>query len=96
LCLKCKQIVEVSALNFHHQNECEYKKDFRQCPRCKEIYLTGEYNQHVAEKMCMPAKNANIANRCPLCHTDNTPAGKVGWEVHLIHNTCPNNPRTNS
>jgi hypothetical protein len=46
--------------------------------------------------MCIPAKNPNIANRCPLCHTDHTPPGKVGWEVHLLQNTCPNNPRTNS
>ena len=37
---------------------------------------------HVAEKMCIPAKNPNVANRCPLCHTDNTPPGKVGWDVH--------------
>ena len=44
--------------------------------------------------MCVPAKNPNAANRCPLCHMDHTPAGKIGWEVHLLQNTCPNNPRT--
>ena len=25
---------------------------------------------------------------------DITPAGKIGWETHLIHQGCPNNPRT--
>jgi centrosomal protein CEP104 len=56
----------------------------------------NEYDQHIAEKMCIPAKNPNIANRCPLCHTDHTPPGKIGWEVHLLQNTCPNNPRSNT
>jgi len=87
-------MVEVSSLNYHYQNECNYKKEFKQCSRCKESYHQNEYNQHIAEKMCVPTKNPNAANRCPLCHMDHTPAGKIGWEVHLLQNTCPNNPRT--
>ena len=54
-----------------------------------------DYDNHVAEKACIQFKSPNVANRCPLCHTDVTPAGKVGWEVHLLQNTCPNNPRSN-
>lgn len=94
-CFKCKQTIEISNLNYHYLNECQAKKEFRTCTRCKEPVHTKGYDQHVAEKMCIPAKNPNIASRCPLCHTDITPAGKIGWEVHLLQSTCANNPRTN-
>lgn len=93
---KCKQTIEISNLNYHLLNECKHKKDYRLCTRCKEPIYTSEYDLHIAEKLCIPAKNVNVANRCPLCHTDTTPPGKVGWDVHLIQNQCPNNPRTNS
>ncbi len=87
-------MVEISSLNYHYLNECDFKKEFKQCGRCKEAYHISEYNQHVADKMCIPSKNPTTANRCPLCHSDHTPSGKVGWEVHLIQNSCANNPRT--
>jgi centrosomal protein CEP104 len=87
-------MVEISGLNYHFQSECKFAKEFKVCQRCKEPYHQNEYNNHVAEKHCIPAKNPNVANRCPLCHTDHTPAGKVGWETHLLQNTCPNNPRS--
>jgi len=45
--------------------------------------------------MCVPAKNPLSYIRCPLCHLDYIPGGKVGWGVHLQQNGCPNNPRTN-
>ncbi len=56
----------------------------------------SNYDQHVQEKICNPAKNPTLANRCPLCHTDITPAGKVGWDKHLLQIGCMYNPRTNS
>ena len=95
-CFKCKQIVEISTLNHHFLNECAQKKQFKQCPRCKEAVLIKDYETHVADKSCNPFKSSNVCNRCPLCHNDVTPAGKVGWEIHLLEQMCPNNPRTNS
>ena len=95
-CYKCKQIVEISNLNQHFLNECAQKKQFKQCSRCKEAVLIKDYDKHVADKSCNPYKSSNVCNRCPLCHTDITPAGKAGWEIHLLEQMCPNNPRTNS
>ena len=95
-CFKCKQIVEISNLNHHFLNECAQKKQFKQCPRCKEAVLIKDYEAHVADKSCNSFKSSNTCNRCPLCHNDITPAGKVGWEIHLLEQMCPNNPRTNS
>lgn len=95
-CFKCKQIVEISSLNHHFLNECAQKKQFKQCPRCKEAVLLKDYEAHVADKSCNPFKSSNVCNRCPLCHNDITPSGKTGWEIHLLQQTCPNNPRTNS
>ena len=95
-CFKCKQIVEISSLNHHFLNECAQKKQFKQCPRCKEAVLIKDYEAHIADKSCNPFKSSNVCNRCPLCHNDITPNGKVGWEIHLLEQMCPNNPRTNS
>jgi len=95
-CFKCNQIIEISQLNHHYVNECKFKKDFKVCPRCKEPVLLKDFDAHVKDKSCNQFQSSNVCNRCPLCHTDIVPAGKVGWEVHLIQQTCPNNPRTNS
>ena len=69
---------------------------FRSCPRCKEPIYKTDYDRHIAEKMCIPWKAENVANRCPLCHIDITPPGHLGWKLHLQTNGCPNNPRTNN
>ena len=87
-------LVEISGLNYHYLNECAQRKQFKQCPRCKEPVLIKDYESHVSDNSCNQYKSPNVANRCPLCHNDIVPAGKVGWEVHLIQQTCPNNPRS--
>jgi len=80
-------------LNSHYINECQGKKDFRVCSRCKEPIHAKDYDKHINEKSCVPAKNQNVANRCPLCHTDVSPAGKNGWTLHLLEEGCLKNPR---
>ena len=95
-CFKCKQIVEISNLNNHFLNECSHKKQFKECPRCKEAVLLKDYEAHVADKSCNQYKSSNVCNRCPLCHNDITPSGKEGWKIHLLEQMCPNNPRTNN
>jgi hypothetical protein len=69
------------------------KKNFRVCSRCKEPIVVNLYDKHVSEKSCLPAKNQNVAQRCLLCHRDVEPPGKKGWEIHLLEEGCPNNPR---
>ena len=95
-CFKCQQIIDIPSLNHHFLNECQQKKQFKQCPRCKEAVLIKDYEAHIADKSCNAFKSSNVCNRCPLCHNDITPAGKVGWEIHLLDKMCPNNPRTNN
>ena len=93
LCQMCEQVVEISCLNSHLLEECDFKKSFRKCPRCKEAIHSNNYKQHSDEMACLPNKATNVANRCPLCHTDIMP-GDMGWKSHLISEGCPNNERT--
>lgn len=93
LCQMCEQVVEISCLNTHLLEECDFKKSFRKCPRCKEAIHSNNYKQHTDEMACLPNKPLNVANRCPLCHSDIMP-GEMGWKSHLISEGCPNNERT--
>lgn len=93
ICQMCEQVVEISCLNSHLLDECDFKKSFRKCPRCKEAIHANNYKQHTEEMACLPNKPANVANRCALCHSDIMP-GEIGWKNHLISEGCPNNERT--
>ena len=92
-CEYCQNLVAIDQLNWHYLNECTEKDQFRVCSRCKEPVHAQIFNEHDNDKMCSLFKNPNVVNRCPLCHQDHTPPGRVGWENHLIHQGCPNNPR---
>lgn len=93
ICEMCEQVVEISCLNSHLLEECDFKKSFRRCPRCKEAIHANNYKQHTEEMACLQNKPANVANRCALCHSDIMP-GELGWKNHLISEGCPNNERT--
>jgi hypothetical protein len=56
--------------------------------------MKSEYNIHKADAQCIPFKPLSLASRCPLCHQDITPPGQNGWSIHLLQQTCPNNPRS--
>lgn len=94
-CDFCKNVIEIKEYNYHLKAECANKSLFKECGRCKEPINTKIYDRHVSEKFCLPFKNINNANRCPLCHLDYSPSGDIGWEMHLLSEGCPNNPRTN-
>lgn len=94
-CKFCASVCEISSYNSHLKLECANKDLFRECPRCKEPVMKKDYDVHTSEKLCLPAKSASSANRCPLCHLDVVPSGKAGWEKHLLSDGCQNNPRTN-
>ena len=95
-CFKCKQIVEISGLNEHFLNECDFKNDFKLCAKCREPVLNEDYENHINSNKCNKYQDDKLYIRCPLCHKDFQPIGKVGWEVHLLQQTCPNNPRMNN
>jgi centrosomal protein CEP104 len=91
-CVKCKINLEVKNYNNHLLNECENKSEFKLCKRCKEAIDNKEYDQHVKENKCVPAKNPNSSGRCPLCHKDIPPQEK-GFVKHLTKDTCPKHVR---
>lgn len=91
-CKMCGQVIEISGLNEHLLVECELKKNHKECPRCSEAITAKFYDKHVGLNDCLPCPHPKKANRCPLCHDDIAP-GKNGWRVHLIEESCPNNPR---
>lgn len=91
-CLKCNFNIEVKNLTNHLLNECEYKKDFKLCKRCKEAVDLNDYDFHVRENKCNPAKNINSSSRCPLCHKDIQPHDK-GFFQHLIKDICQKHRR---
>jgi len=91
-CQSCNLVIEVSELNDHYLKECEFKKEYKPCPRCKEAIHEREFDQHTEENLCNIGKPKTKANRCSLCHQDIAP-GKAGWEQHLLQDGCPNNDR---
>lgn len=92
-CPQCNLLIEICGLNFHYTHECVNQKLFKLCQRCKEPVLIDDYLTHITNKNCNPFNPPNLANRCPICHNNITPPGKVGWEIHLLKNKCCNNPR---
>ena len=93
LCSSCKATVQIADFNNHLLEECESKKSYRKCPRCKEAVHVSEYKQHTEEMSCLQGSPLSVAQRCPLCHQD-IPPGDLGWKRHLISEGCPNNERT--
>jgi centrosomal protein CEP104 len=88
------KVIEVAAQNSHLVMECQFKNNYKKCPRCTEaVQITNvtsnEY--HFKGKQCTPiTKNGQ---RCPLCHS-NIKAGEEGWKEHLMTpNNCPKNNR---
>jgi len=91
-CIKCQKNLEIRLLNKHMLSDCAFKQDFRVCKRCKEAIIITEYESHVKENNCNPAKNINTCNRCPLCHNDVPPLDK-GFVQHLVNDGCPKQKR---
>lgn len=91
-CIKCKKTIEIRLLNNHMLSECVLKNEFKICKRCKEAIEASEYEGHVKENSCNPAKNINSCNRCPLCHKDVPPLDK-GFVQHLVSDGCPKHSR---
>ncbi|EDO38444.1 predicted protein [Nematostella vectensis] len=74
-CEHCSQVVEVSGFNDHLLTECDAKDRNAQCPRCKEVMLKVDLDDHLVQAGCTArGKDAAI---CPLCKT------KIGSEEEI-------------
>lgn len=95
-CSNCKQIIEVATQNEHLLGECQFKNNYKQCPRCSEAVniTTGQDNDfHFKLKKCIPLEKNT--NKCPLCHL-NIGFGEDNWKEHLMSsNGCSKNERRN-
>ena len=94
-CVKCNNNIEVKGYNLHLLFECKYRKEFKQCKRCKEAIPINEYNNHVKTNNCNPVKPGNLSARCPLCHLDIKPQEK-GFIQHLVYDKCSKHTRITS
>jgi len=86
-CKKCNSNLEVRLLNHHMISECQKKNENKICKRCKEPIEIVNYDEHIKNNNCNPAKNLNSCNRCPLCHKDIAPYDK-GFVQHLVNDKC--------
>ena len=91
-CENCNENIEVKKLTNHRLNECKKKNEYKLCKRCKEAISSNMYDKHIKDNNCLPAKNPNSSNRCPLCHKDIGPGDK-GFIQHLIKEECPQHNR---
>jgi hypothetical protein len=91
-CIKCSDNVHLKHYNSHMVSHCKHKEEFKLCKRCKESVLQIEYDQHVKDNKCNPAKNVNSNGRCPLCHKDIQPGDK-GFQQHLAKDICQKQKR---
>ncbi len=87
------KVIEIAAQTEHLLTECEFKSNYKKCPRCTEAVPQTDNDFHFKQKQCIPF--SGDGNRCPLCHT-NIPAGEDGWKDHLMTNGCTKNPRKTS
>lgn len=91
-CNKCEEVIEVKKLTSHLLNECNFKNEFQQCTRCKEPIMIDDYVLHIESNACLPLRELNGYNRCPLCHKDIPPTDR-GFYTHLIVDGCPKQSR---
>ncbi|KAK3743942.1 hypothetical protein QZH41_020283, partial [Actinostola sp. cb2023] len=91
-CDHCSQVVEVSGFNEHLLIECDAKDTFAQCPRCKDVLLTVDLEEHITEGTCTAPKGNKDAQQCPLCRIEIGTAEEA-WHSHLMENCKPNKLR---
>lgn len=95
-CHECKQVIEIAAQSDHLLTECEFKSNYKKCPRCSEsvnTQSTQETEYHFKLKQCLPIQDG--FNKCPLCHL-NIQQGEDSWKEHLMgtaKDSCTKNSR---
>ena len=89
-CENCKQIIEISNLNNHLLNECDFKEKYIKCNRCKQVVEKESINEHQTSDNCFDV-NEDKEKLCPLCHL-NIITEDI-WKIHFLENGCQANIR---
>ena len=89
-CDNCKQIIEISNLNNHLLNECDFKEKYIKCNRCKQVVEKDSLNEHQISENCFDV-NEDKEKLCPLCHLNIVT--KDIWKIHFLENGCQGNVR---
>ena len=89
-CDNCKQIIEISNLNNHLLNECDFKEKYTKCNRCKLVVEKEGLSEHQISENCFDV-NEDKEKLCPLCHL-NIVTEDI-WKIHFLENGCQNNIR---
>ncbi|KAM3146908.1 hypothetical protein pb186bvf_001062 [Paramecium bursaria] len=82
VCQSCAQVTEISDLANHMLDECEFKREYRQCEMCGCALKEFELKEHQDSKTC---NKSGVS--CPLCFQ----TIGVSWKVHLA--TCSKQER---
>jgi len=85
ICESCGENIKVENLNHHKLNVCKNKKNYKQCPKCKEAIKFSLFNLHNKKNNCNHVK-INMY-RCPLCHHD-IEKSENGFYQHLVVDGC--------
>ena len=89
-CNNCKQIIEISNLNNHLLNECDFKDKYIKCNKCKQVVEKDSINEHQSSENCFDV-NEDKEKLCPLCHL-NIIMDDI-WKIHFLENGCQHNIR---
>ena len=89
-CTNCKQIIEISNLNNHLLNECDFKDKYIKCNKCKQTVEKDNINEHQNSENCFDV-NEEKEKLCPLCHL-NIVMDDI-WKTHFLENGCQYNIR---
>ena len=89
-CNNCKQIIEISNLNNHLLNECDFKEKYIKCNKCKQVVEKDSINEHQSSENCFDV-NEDKEKLCPLCHL-NIIMDDI-WKIHFLENGCQHNIR---
>ena len=89
-CNNCKQIIEISNLNNHLLNECDFKDKYIKCNKCKQVVEKENLNEHQTSENCFDV-NEDKEKLCPLCHL-NIIMDDI-WKIHFLENGCQQNIR---
>ena len=89
-CDNCKQIIEISNLNNHLLNECDFKEKYIKCNRCKLVVEKESLSEHQVSDNCFDV-NEDKEKLCPLCHL-NIMTEDI-WKIHFLENGCQGNIR---
>ena len=92
-CTNCKQIIEISNLNNHLLNECDFKDKYIKCNKCKQVVEKESINEHQISENCFDV-NEDKEKLCPLCHL-NIIMDDI-WKTHFLENGCQQNIRANT